>query len=51
MNAVDKNGNTPLHIAARKRRRENCNLLLERGADVSKKNKKGELAKIDNITS
>ena len=51
MNAVDNNGNSALHTAARERWNYNCKLLLKRNADVNKKKVKGKLEKVDNISS
>jgi ankyrin repeat protein len=41
-NYQDKNGETPLHIAARKGRRNTIDMLIEWGAEVNVQNKAGE---------
>ena len=42
VNARDKDGSTPLHMAAYKGHKEVVELLIEQGADVNAKNKYGQ---------
>ena len=44
INAKDKNGNTPLHIASLMDRPANCQLLLQKGASDRIINKRGQTA-------
>jgi hypothetical protein len=50
VNAVNRDGNTPLHVAAFLCRAEIVQLLLEKGGSVSKKNMRGETP-IDVVSS
>jgi len=42
--AMDKERNTPLHLAARKKDRNTCELLLKHGAHLDARNNKGQTA-------
>lgn len=42
INALDKNNNTPLHMATYRKNSERAVLLMSKGADLSIKNKKGK---------
>ena len=46
VNAVDKDGNTPLHVAASMPFQKHFDFLVERGADINKRNEKGVQARI-----
>jgi ankyrin repeat protein len=41
INAKSKDGATPLHLAAHKRRRDVAKMLIDKGADLNAKNKDG----------
>ena len=42
MNAKDENGNTPLHFACERGTSNTVKCLIEKGADVNSKNKRGQ---------